>query len=272
MENMSEEIVLNAVEIEATNKPQQPQPNQAKLVKRTALVCKNINTYMESFLESTPEILADWHNEENQQKLRLLTNEKKVKCKKDEDTEEDIQRKAERKIRKKAENEVKKAEKQIDKLKGRPKSAYYWFAIDEKPKVLVENPTWNNNKEAKKDVHLELQNRWKEARLTDKLKFYQDKADYEYKNMPIPVKKPFKPYDRDARNREKYGDDPRINKYNKNKFRREKEQREQTSVVTPIAQIGIKQLNPNAKLFTPPPIIRNGEPRFIDHRVKTPPV
>jgi len=148
--SLSEEIVFNTVvEQEVSNNTLQPQLNQAKLVKRTALVCKNINEFMLDFLDDI-EIRNEWNKEENQQKLRLITNEKKIKCKKDDDTEEDIKRKAERREHKKAENVVKKAEKQINKLKGRPKSAYYYFAIDEKPKVLLENPEWNNNKDKKK--------------------------------------------------------------------------------------------------------------------------
>jgi len=268
--SLSEEIVFNTVvEQEVSNNTLQPQLNQAKLVKRTALVCKNINEFMLDFLDDI-EIRNEWNKEENQQKLRLITNEKKIKCKKDDDTEEDIKRKAERREHKKAENVVKKAEKQINKLKGRPKSAYYYFAIDEKPKVLLENPEWNNNKDKKKDIHIELQNRWKKARETDLLKFYQDKADYEYKNMPIPVKKPFKPYDREARNREKYGDDPRINKYNKNKFKREKEEREKQNLNITLVDSSSEHkttLNPNAQIFVPR-FIRNIEPRFIDYRKK----
>ena len=244
------------------------QPNQAKLVKRTANVCKNINSFMEKFFDNT-EILDEWNSEDNQQKLRLITNANKVKCKKDEDTEEDKKRKAERKEIKKAENNVKKVEKQTNKLKGRPKSAYYYYAIDEKIKVLIEHPEWN--KQNNKEIHIELQRRWKEARLTDKLKFYQDKADFEYENMPIPVhNKSFNPIIRNT----KYGDDPKINKYNKNKIKfidkhnKEENREENTNVISQIVTLKTQvELNPFAKEFTP--CTYQARSRFIDYRIKT---
>lgn len=226
------------------------QPNQDKLVKRTALVCKNMNEYMSLFLKDNKVLLESWISEEQQQKLRLLTNEKKVKCKKDEDSEEVKQMKQDRKERKKGEKEVKKKEKVENKLKGKPKSAFFYYMLDEKKKVLDEHPDWN-----KKEVHLEIQRRWKIDRLTDKLKHYTELADLTYKNMPVPVKKPFKPYDRDARKR---GDDPKINKYNKNKYKDD-------SKFTPPKNIDMspskvpripsfmakKTLNANARPFVP---------------------
>ena len=125
---LSEEILESMTQV---------QPNQSKLIKRTALVCKNINEYMNLFLKDNEELLKTWSSEEEQQKLRLLTNEKKVKCKKDEDTEEVKQMKQERKERKKAEKEVKKKEKQENKLKGRPKSAFFHYMLEEKKKVKI---------------------------------------------------------------------------------------------------------------------------------------
>jgi len=279
--SLAEEVVLNTVEVNVTKDLEVDsevclvpmdnpavtqktiQPNQAKLVKRTAFVCKNINDFMEKFFDNT-ELLDELNSEDNQQKLRLLTNINKVKCKKDEYTEEDIKRKAERKAErkeiKKLEKQVKKTETQINKLKGRPKSAYYYYAIDEKIKVLIEHPEWNN-KDSNKEIHLELQRRWKEARLTDKLKFYQDKADFEYENMPIPVhNKSYKSIDRNT----KHGDDPRINKYNKNKIKFI-DKKENTNVISQIVtQKTPGEINPLAKEFIPR--IYQGGSRFIDYR------
>ncbi len=126
---------------------------------------------------------------------------------------------------------------------------------------MIEHPEWN--KQNNKEIHIELQRRWKEARLTDTLKFYQDKADFEYENMPIPVhNKSFKPIIRNT----KYGDDPKINKYNKNKikFIDKHNKEENTNVISLKTQV---ELNPLAKEFTP--CTYQGGSRFIDYRVKT---
>ena len=225
---MSDEIIINNIWIteETIKTPLQPQPNQAKLIKRTAAVLKVVNDFFIHRFNPSNESIEKWNSEDNQYKLRLLINEKKFKCQKEPDDEETILRKALRKEHKKEEKVIKKAEKQINKLKGRPKSACYYYIQDERPNVLLEHPEWNS-KDHKREIYLELQNRWKIARLTDKLAHYTKIAEDTYKNMPIPVKKPFIPYDRDARKKNSIGtvapDGKLITKYNKNKYKTDDE-------------------------------------------------
>ena len=270
---MSEQINNNIGSMEEVivvekKAPLQPQPNQAKLIKRTASVLKVINEYFIDKFRPSEETLSRWNTDENQYKLRLLINEKKFKCQKEEDDEETKLRKQLRKEKKKEEKVVKKAEKQINKLKGRPKSACYYFIQDERPKVLLEHPEWNN-KEHKREIYLELQNRWKEARLTDKLAHYTKVAEETYKNMPVPVKKPFVPYDRDARKKNSLigtvaTDGKLITKYNKNKYKPQvNDSNFNRSIAYPVP---VRRIDSPVVENT----YRNIQPRFVDYRKKTP--
>ena len=252
---MSEQInniIGTTVENVIKQPPLQPQPNQTKLNKRTDPVLKVINDFFIIRFKPSDESLKKWNTYENQYKIRLLINEKKFKCKKEEDDEETILRKQKRKEKKKDEKVVKKAEKQINKLKGRPKSACFYFIQDEKPNVLLDHPEWNN-KEHKGEIYLELQNRWKITRLTNKLEHYNKIAEDTYKNMPIPIKKPFVPYDRDVRNKNSLigtvaPDGKMITKYNKNKYN--KQESDCKSSLPKF--VDIKYIN--------------SKPRFVDNR------
>ena len=191
---------------------------QMKLVKRTASVLKVINDYFINTFGPSDETKNRWNSDEVQNKIRLLIKENKIKCQKEEDDEETKMRKQLRKEDKKRAKLKTKAEKQIDKLKGRPKSACHYFILDERSNVLRENPEWNP-KEHKREIYLELQNRWKVARTTDKLAYYTHIAETEYKNMTVPIKKPFVPYKRPDKNTNIVGPDGKpITKYNKNKY------------------------------------------------------
>ena len=193
--------------------------HQMKLVKRTASVLKVINDYFINTFDPADETKNRWNSVEVQNKIRLLIQEKKIKCQKEEDDEETKMRKQLRKIEKKSTKLKAKAEKHIDKLKGRPKSGCHYFIQDERSKVLQEHPEWNP-KEHKKEIYLELQNRWKTARTTDKLAYYTNIAETEYKNMPVPEKKPFIPYKRPDTKMPKVGPDGKpVTKYNKNKYK-----------------------------------------------------
>ena len=192
---------------------------QMKLIKRTASVLKVINDYFIGTFMPSDETKNRWNDEEVQNKLRLLIKDKKIKCQKEEDDEETKMRKQLRKEEKKITKLKSKAEKQINKLKGKPKSACHYFIHDERVNVLREHPEWNP-KEHKKEIYLELQNRWKVARTTDKFVYYTNMAENEYKNMTVPEKKPFVPYKRPDAKTPKVGPDGKaITKYNKNKYK-----------------------------------------------------
>lgn len=103
-------------------------------------------------------------------------------------------------------------DKKIMKAQERPKSSYYFFIQDEKPKITGLD---------KKQVHIELQKRWKELKTVDINLFnsYKKIAEDKAKEMPPPsaqVEKKKKKYETP---RDKKINDAKVSKYDKNKER-----------------------------------------------------
>ena len=77
-------------------------------------------------------------------------------------------------LKKKIKRETKMKEiqqKKVDKHKNKPKSAFFFFKEVESKKIKEQLPLIN-----KKDVHSELQKRWKTLKNTDDAKPYKQKA------------------------------------------------------------------------------------------------
>ena len=107
-------------------------------------------------------------------------------------------------------------DKKIAKAQGRPKSSYYFFIQDEKSKIIAENEGLD-----KKQVHNELQKRWKDLKTSNIELFnsYKKIADEKAKEMPPvspPVEKKKKKYETP---RDKKINDAKVSKYDKNKER-----------------------------------------------------
>jgi high mobility group protein B1 len=136
-------------------------------------------------------------------------------------------------------------DKKIMKAQARPKSAYYFFIQDEKPKVTAENTGLD-----KKQVHNELQKRWKDLKTVDENLFnsYKKIADEKAKEMPPlppPVEKKQKKYETP---RDKKINEAKVSKYDKNKERNKL--REEEKKKTPDHKPSSK-LNYNAPVFRP---------------------
>ena len=133
-------------------------------------------------------------------------------------------------------------DKKIMKAQARPKSAYYFFIQDEKLKVTDENTGLD-----KKQVHNELQKRWKDLKTVDENLFnsYKKIADEKAKEMPPPVEKKQKKYETP---RDKKINEAKVSKYDKNKERNKL--REEEKKKTPERKQSSK-LNYNASVFTP---------------------
>jgi high mobility group protein B1 len=132
-------------------------------------------------------------------------------------------------------------DKKIMKAQARPKSAYYFFIQDEKPKLTAENTALD-----KKQVHNELQKRWKDLKTVDEKLFnsYKKIADEKAKEMPpppAPVEKKQKKYETP---RDKKINEAKVSKYDKNKERNKL--REEKKKIQPSSK-----LNYNAPVFTP---------------------
>jgi hypothetical protein len=106
-------------------------------------------------------------------------------------------------------------DKKIMKAQARPKSAYYFFIQDEKPKIVDPSLT-------KKDIHNILQKKWKDLKTTDLEMFnnYKKIADEKAKEMPPP------PVFEEKKKKEKKYETPRdkkINEAKKSKYDKNKE-------------------------------------------------
>ena len=62
-------------------------------------------------------------------------------------------------------------QKRMDKQQTKPKTAFYYFKEDETLKLKLEHPTW-----ARKEVHAELQKKWKVMKNTEEAKPYREKT------------------------------------------------------------------------------------------------
>ena len=96
----------------------------------------------------------------------------KIKEKKNLTPEQKMKEKQEEKKQKTVKREQKAKERQEEKVKKvaeKPKTAYYYFTQDEKHKVkqkLIDNGLKGNAKTIKKQVHVEMQNMWKELKAS----------------------------------------------------------------------------------------------------------
>jgi hypothetical protein len=141
--------------------------------KNLSKISEVFNTFIEDFAENLPNFIGKdfidfWQSSENQNKLNMLIKHKKIKMK---DTIEELN---EKKLQKKIKRETKIKELQsnrIEKEKSKPKSAFAFFKNDETKKIKEEFPTIN-----KKDIHSELQKRWKKIKNTEESKIYIEKA------------------------------------------------------------------------------------------------
>lgn len=122
--------------------------------------------FIADFLSSNNEECNKWKDNITQTSFESVLKSKKMKMQNPNKVIEDKQKKLDKKLKREArdrdlqENKVKKA---IE----RPKLAYYYFMQDEKEKVkqkLIDNGYVGNSKTLKKNVHVELQNIWKEVK------------------------------------------------------------------------------------------------------------
>ena len=136
-------------------------------------VSNTINDFMEDFLSDSgitnnTEYLDLWKSSGNQEKLFAYIKQKKIKMK--ETIEERNAKKMEKKI--KRETKLKDIhQKRMDKQQSKPKTAFYYFKEDETIKLKLEHPSWN-----RKEVHAELQKKWKAIKNTDEARPYREKT------------------------------------------------------------------------------------------------
>ena len=132
-----------------------------------------LNTFIEDFAGDLPDFINKdfldfWKSSENQNKISVLLKEKKIKMKQSD--EELKQKKLEKKIKRETKMKVLQSNK-IEKAKNKPKSAFVFFKNDEIKKIKEEFPTMN-----KKEIHYELQKRWKKIKNTEESKIYKERA------------------------------------------------------------------------------------------------
>jgi hypothetical protein len=129
---------------------------------------------------------------------------------------------------KREEKAKKRQEVKVQKQQERPKTAYYFFKNDESALIKREFPDFN-----KKDIHNELQKKWKEIRSKniERYNYYKEIADNESLNKVFPVKEikekkkekkkekleETKKYKDMYKNKDKILDIKKKDKYNKNK-------------------------------------------------------
>jgi hypothetical protein len=136
-------------------------------------VSNTINGFMEDFLcnsgiSNNKEYLDLWKSSGNQEKLCLYIKQKKIKMK------ETIEERNAKKLEKNLKRETKLKDihqKRMDKQQSKPKTAFYYFKEDETVKLKLEHPTWN-----RKEVHAELQKKWKAIKNTDEARPYREKT------------------------------------------------------------------------------------------------
>jgi len=139
-------------------------------------VNSTINSFITDFLSNSDitnnkEYLDLWNNYETQDKLCLYIKQKKLKMK------ETIDERNAKKLEKNLKREGKlKAihQKRMDKQENKPKTAFYYFKQDETIKLKLEHPTWN-----RKEVHSELQKKWKLIKTNEESRPYREKTKIE---------------------------------------------------------------------------------------------
>jgi hypothetical protein len=136
-------------------------------------VNSTINGFVEEFLSTSgisnnKEYLELWNNTENQNKLCMYIKQKKIKMK--ETVEERHAKKQEKNL--KRENKLKDIhQKRMDKQQSKPKTAFSYFKEDQTIKFKIEHPSWN-----RKEIHAELQKKWKLIKNTEEAKPYREKT------------------------------------------------------------------------------------------------
>jgi hypothetical protein len=160
---------------------------KGKVVKKTQLVLDSMNEYINTFrdgLDNINDFHFKWNDTDNQLKFRQFIYEKKI-CMKNPFKAEELAKIKMEKKEKREEKAKKREEEKVQKQQERPKSAYFFFRNDEVIVVKVEHPDFN-----KKDIHNELQKRWKEIRSknVERYNYYKEIADKEALNKVIPVK------------------------------------------------------------------------------------
>lgn len=156
---------------------------KAKVVKKTQLVLESMNEYINN-LKTESDFHSTWNDLDNQIKFREFVYEKKICMKNPFKAEELAKIKLEKK--EKREGKAKKRqEEKVQKQQERPKSSYYFFRNDESIVIKVEFPDFN-----KKDIHNELQKRWKDIRSKniERYNYYKEIAYKESLNNVLPVK------------------------------------------------------------------------------------
>jgi hypothetical protein len=156
---------------------------KAKVVKKTQLVLESMNEYINN-LKTESDFHSIWNSLENQIKFREFIYEKKICMKNPFKAEELAKIKLEKK-EKREQKAKKRQDEKVQKQQERPKSAYFFFRNDESSVVKIEFPDFN-----KKDIHNELQKRWKEIRSKniERYNYYKEIADKESLNKVIPLK------------------------------------------------------------------------------------
>lgn len=163
-----ENISVNLVDVISTELPILIKP---KIRKRTALVSEYLNMFFRDYLKDNNEELIRWNNIVIQDQLSKFINDNKIKMTNPNKAEDAAKKKLE-----KTEKRVNKAkviqQKKVNKQQARPKSAYYFFKLEEQEVIKAENPEFN-----RKDIHVELQTRWKVVKPTDRGNIYKEIAD-----------------------------------------------------------------------------------------------
>ena len=155
---------------------------------------KNDDALLKPYLDLAKEDKRRYDNELNQFKMKREKEEK--------------QKKLERRLAKIKE----KNEKKILKAMGRPKSAYYFFIQDERPKIIEENKDFS-----KKDIHLECQKRWKTLKSENVELFNKYKKIAEEKAKELPPQIPEEPKKKKKEKKYETPRDKKINEEKKNK-------------------------------------------------------
>ena len=172
--------------------------------RKVQFVSDAFNTYIRDFLSSNPDMLLEWDKLEQQNKLNQFINENKIKMSNPNAEEEKLKRKMEKK-NKIVEREKNKQIARVQNSQERPKSPYYFFKKEEEIVIKNENPSF-----AKKDIHVELQKRWKVVKESnsERLANYKILADKDAeikKNIPPKMSNSLiKKKQRNEKNKEKY--------------------------------------------------------------------
>lgn len=166
-QNIKTEVIGEETKnVKTPEKIKSPTPNILK-------ISNEFNTFLKEFSESLPNFISKdfldfWNNSETQNKLNNFIKQKKIKMKVS--REELNQKKLEKKV--KRETKMKEIQqKKVDKHKNKPKSAFFFFKEEETKKIKEQFPSIN-----RKEVHSELQKRWKVIKNTDESKPYKQKA------------------------------------------------------------------------------------------------